>query len=207
VHDELFPYAKKRILNFLSEHGESPEVKECIEQVKATVLAEENILLKNSEVGLKLQDWIRIDRKHPALKNIQGLIWETGYSIGDIKGHVYDDVLPALLKWKNQGLTLAVYSSGSIKAQHLIFQYSIKGDLRPYFSSYFDTAVGNKREQASYENIIKALKCKPADVLFLSDIKEELDAAKMVGMNTIQLVRNKDVVVGSHKSVSSFIDI
>ncbi len=207
VHDELFPYSQKRLLSFLEQNHENDEIEDCLNQVKKTVLEENGLSINNEESGLKLLDWIKSDRKHPALKNLQGLIWETGYSSGEIKGHIYDDVLPNLEKWKKAGITLAVYSSGSIKAQYLIFQYSIKGNLRPYFSHHFDTGVGNKREEKSYENIVKLLNCSPQDVLFLSDIKEELDAARRVGLQTIQLVRKNDVVTGDHRIVATFSEI
>lgn len=113
----------------------------------------------------------------------------------------------ALKKWQDAGLSLGVYSSGSVKAQHLIFEFSTEGNLRPYFSQHFDTAVGHKRETTSYSNIANLLKLDPSDILFLSDIKEELDAARLVGMRTIQLVRQNDVIVGDHKTVTSFSEI
>lgn len=191
VHDVLFPFAKERLANFVQENSSKKEIKE---------------ILSGTSVE-ELLHWIDIDKKEPALKNLQGHIWEEGYILGQIKGHVYPDVLPALKKWKEAGIGLGVYSSGSVKAQHLIFEFSSEGNLRPYFSHHFDTGVGHKRETQSYVNIAKKLQLNPQDILFLSDIKEELDAARNAGMKTIQLVRQDDVVLGDHKSVRNFSEI
>lgn len=201
VHDTLFPFSIERLKSFVAKNADKKEVQNILEQVK------EQKTISNDEACDILLGWIKADLKHPALKNLQGLIWEEGYVSGEIKGHIYDDVLPALEKWKENRLSLAVYSSGSVKAQHLIFQYSTAGNLRGFFSNHFDTAVGNKREKESYMNISKQLKVAPEQILFLSDIKEELDAAKEAGMLTTQLVRQSDVIVGSHPSVKSFTEI
>lgn len=191
VHDVLFPFAKERLASFVQENSGKKEIKE---------------ILSGTSVE-ELLHWIDIDKKEPALKNLQGHIWEEGYVLGQIKGHVYSDVLPALKKWKEAGIGLGVYSSGSVKAQHLIFEFSTAGNLRPYFSHHFDTGVGHKRETQSYVNIADKLQFPPQDILFLSDIKEELDAARKAGMKTIQLVRQDDVVVGDHKTVRNFSEI
>ncbi|NOT80966.1 MAG: acireductone synthase [Bacteriovoracaceae bacterium] len=204
VHDELFPYSKERMSEFLKQNYEKPEVIKCIDQVKDTVLNEQNKMMTNIEVSEQLIEWINLDRKHPALKELQGLIWEKGYESGEIKGHVYEDVMPALKKWKDNGITLAIYSSGSVKAQKLLFQYSTKGNLLSFFSHQFDTAVGNKREVSSYKKIATELNCLASDILFLSDIKEELDAAREAGMKTIQLVRDDQVIIGNHPQAKSF---
>ncbi len=207
VHDELFPYSAKHLENFILKNINQPDVVDCLEQTIRTVNEEEKIVIDSSAAIHKLLQWIKEDRKHPALKSLQGKIWKIGYESGEIKGHIYDDVLANLEKWTKAGLKLAVYSSGSVQAQHLIFQYSIQGNLRPFFSHHFDTRVGNKREKDSYENISKELNVSPSEILFLSDIKEELDAARSVGMKTIQLVRKSDVITGDHKTVTSFSEI
>ena len=178
-----------------------------MKHTKATAKAETQKYISDDEATDLLLHWIKTDRKHPALKDLQGLIWEGGYVSGQIKGHVYKDVPVALKAWKEAGLTLGVYSSGSVKAQHLIFEFSTEGNLRPYFSNHFDTAVGHKREVASYSNISNLLKVEPSEILFLSDIKEELDAAREAGMQTIQLVRQNDVVIGDHKTARDFSEI
>ena len=207
VHETLFPFAKENLKRFVTANISKTEVQDVLNQTKKTALEEDKKELNDDEACDLLLLWIKNDRKHAALKNLQGLIWEEGYTSGEIKGHIYKDVPVALKQWKDAGLTLGVYSSGSVKAQHLILEFSTEGNLRPYFSNHFDTAVGHKRETASYSNIAKLLKLDPADILFLSDIKEELDAARNAGMNTIQLVRQNDVVTGDHKTVTSFNEI
>jgi enolase-phosphatase E1 len=207
VHEVLFPFSKKHLVSFVKKHSSRTDVKNILEATKASALKENQKTINDQEACELLLHWIETDRKHPALKDLQGLIWEEGYASGEIKGHVYRDVLPALKAWKNAGLTLGVYSSGSVKAQHLIFEHSTEGNLRPFFSNHFDTAVGHKREVGSYKNIAGELKLSPSDILFLSDIKEELDAAFEAGMKTIQLVRQDDVIVGDHLVARDFSEI
>lgn len=208
VHDVLFPYSRKLLKEYVLKNAALPEVASAISLTKETV-KEENQKFINSteEVCDQLLEWIRIDRKHPALKSLQGDIWEFGYKSGEIKAHVYTDVPLKLKEWKDAGLDLGVYSSGSVKAQHLLFEYSIAGNLRHFFSAHFDTKVGHKREKASYDKIAAELKLEAKDILFLSDIKEELDAAREAGMNTCQLVRQNDVVIGNHQTANTFSDV
>jgi enolase-phosphatase E1 len=116
-------------------------------------------------------------------------LWERGYKNGDLKGHVYPDVAPKLEEWKASGLSMGVFSSGSVAAQKLIFGYSVAGDLTPYFSAYFDTRTGGKRETETYRRIAAELQLPAWDILFLSDIKEELEAADAAGCQTVQLLR------------------
>lgn len=207
VHETLFPYAHENLKRFVAANLNKADVQDILNQTKKTALEEDKKELNDDEACDLLLHWIKTDRKHSALKNLQGLIWEEGYASGEIKGHIYKDVPVVLKTWKDAGLTLGVYSSGSVKAQHLIFEFSTEGNLRPYFSNHFDTAVGHKRETASYSNIANLLKLDPVDILFLSDIKEELDAARTAGMKTIQLVRQNDVVIGDHKTAASFSEI
>ena len=207
VHETLFPFAKDNLKSFVAKNLNRTDVQEILNQTKLTALEEEQKKLNDDESCDLLLQWIKIDRKHPALKNLQGLIWEQGYASGEIKGHIYNDVPKSLQIWKDKGIKLGVYSSGSVKAQHLIFEFSTEGNLRPYLSNHFDTAVGHKRETTSYLEIAKMLKLNPSEILFLSDIKEELDAARLAKMQTIQLVRQEDVILGDHKMVSSFSEI
>lgn len=207
VHEVLFPFAKKRLKDFVAENSSKKEVLESLALTKATVWDENQKKINDEEAVEQLLTWIAEDRKHPALKSLQGYIWEEGYASGSIKGHVYEDVPMALKIWSEAGLKLGVYSSGSVKAQHLIFEYSTAGNLRSYFSNHFDTAVGHKREKQSYENIAHQLKLPADQILFLSDIKEELDAAQEAGMKTVQLVRLENVILGNHTQVKSFSDI
>ncbi|MES2288748.1 MAG: acireductone synthase [Pseudomonadota bacterium] len=175
VHDVLFPYARARLPAWVAKHGGD--------------LAQ-------------LNAWMDADAKVTELKEIQGKIWAEGYAAGELKGHVYPDAAEALRRWHGEGLTLAVFSSGSVAAQKLIFGHSDQGDLSPLFSGWFDTTTGPKREARSYVLIADALGVSPADVLFLSDISGETDAAKAAGMQALLIDREK-----GQGDVASFAEI
>lgn len=189
VYDILFPYFR----NHISEVKDLTQNSEVQQAIKKTVeLAEslENKKIRSiDEVLDTLLRWSMEDRKVTPLKTLQGILWEKGYKNGEIQGHVYPDVAPALRKWKEQDLELGVFSSGSVSAQKLIFGYSEVGDLKPFFSNYFDTTTGGKRETETYTSICGILDLKPEEILFLSDISEELEAAQAAGLQTVQLTR------------------
>jgi enolase-phosphatase E1 len=127
------------------------------------------------------------------------MIWEEGYASGALKGDLYPDVAPALRAWAGVGVRLAVYSSGSVAAQKLIFGHSVAGDLAPLFAAFFDTRIGAKREAASYAAIAAELGVPPAALLFLSDVEAELDAAAASGLDTCQIVRAEDATMPSDR--------
>ena len=129
------------------------------------------------------------DRKSTGLKSLQGKIWEEGYRTNDLRGEVYPDVPPALERWRRQGVDVAIFSSGSVQAQRSLFRNTTAGDLTRFIRAYFDTTIGPKREPGSYARIAAALERAPSEVLFLSDIGEELDAARTAGMQTALCVR------------------
>jgi enolase-phosphatase E1 len=139
-----------------------------------------------------LQGMIDQDRKHTALKALQGMIWLDGYRSQDFTAHVYPDVAPQLQAWHAAGHRLAVYSSGSVAAQKLLFGNSDAGDLLPLFNAFFDTEVGHKRDADSYLLIADRLNRSTGDILFLSDVVAELDAARDAGMRTALLDRLDD---------------
>jgi enolase-phosphatase E1 len=186
VHTSLFPYARAHLRGFLREHAGDPLVQALIDDVEAVVGWDLSI----DEAAATLEQWIDEDRKATPLKTLQGMIWKTGYQAGELKGHVYADTPEFLRRWHQQGLQLYVYSSGSVEAQKLIFGHSDAGDLTSLFSGYFDTQVGGKREAGSYRAILERIAMPGSQVLFLSDIGEELDAARAAGMQTCQLVRD-----------------
>jgi enolase-phosphatase E1 len=189
VYDVLFPYFREH-LNELSELSEEEEVKKAIEQTIDLALKEEHLHLETvDEVIEQWKQWSLADKKITPLKTIQGVLWKKGYEEGTIKGHVYPDVEPALRKWKSIGIDLGVFSSGSVKAQKLLFGHSDSGNLLPFFTAYFDTTTGTKRESSTYTTIAEQLNLSTSEILFLSDIREELEAAEHAGMKTIQLVR------------------
>lgn len=189
VYEVLFPYFRANIL--LLKNHPSPSVKQALSETKKLALEMEHISLNTEEEVLAhLLKWCNEDKKITPLKTLQGILWKQGYESGELKGHVYDDVPLALKSWNEAGINLGVFSSGSVHAQQLIFGYSIFGDLRPYFSDYFDTKIGGKREVVTYQKIAKLLNLAPNEILFLSDMKEELEAAKESDFQTIQLVRS-----------------
>lgn len=204
VHDVLFPYSSARLPSFVASSEDDPAVQQCLADTIATVREEKGKVLDTDGAVEQLLRWIEEDRKHPALKTIQGLIWRHGYESGAYKGAVYDDVKPALERWKKAGRELGVYSSGSVAAQKLLFAHSSAGDLSPLFSCYFDTAVGGKREPAAYANILKEVRRSGGEVLFLSDVAAELDAAAQVGVETIQLVRPGITATDRHRTAPDF---
>jgi enolase-phosphatase E1 len=204
VHQVLFPYAAERLSEFVNTNTRSTEVQHCLNQVKETVETEDQRAIGKAEAIETLLQWIKTDRKHSALKQLQGLIWKIGFEEGHYQGHVYPDVPVALERWKQQGLGLGIYSSGSVQAQQLLFSYSVFGDLTPYFSHYFDTEVGGKKEVQSYQNISQSLNLHPSDILFLSDVVAELNAAKAAGFQVTQLLRSKSMQAGSHPTATDF---
>jgi len=202
VSDVLFPYAKERIRSFIIENQTQPEVAKQIEAVREEI---SNNSASIESVADALEEWIEQDKKITPLKALQGLIWRTGYEDGSLKGHLYPEVKSVLESWVQQGMMLYVYSSGSVAAQKLLFGYSEQGDLTPLFNGYFDTNIGGKKEPESYAAICHQLSLDPKDVLFLSDIKAELDAAALAGVQTIALDRQCICDgFGSHPFVHDF---
>lgn len=201
VHEVLFPYARQHMADFIAASAESPEVREQLDAV-ATEVGHE---LSEQQTVLTLLQWIEQDRKVTPLKALQGMIWERGYQQGDFQGHVYPDACAKLLEWQSQGLRLYVYSSGSVAAQKLLFGYSVFGDITPFFSGYFDTRIGGKREMDSYRRIVEAIGLPADQILFLSDISQELDAARLAGLHTCQLLRDEKTVADtSHPQAIDF---
>jgi enolase-phosphatase E1 len=185
VRDVLFPYAHKALPDFVARHGHDPEVRRWLD---AAALDIGGVVDDDCIVEI-LQQWIDEDRKHTALKALQGIIWKEGYARGDYTAHVYPDAPRKLREWHQAGLPLFVYSSGSVPAQKLFFAHTDAGDLTPLFSGYFDTEIGGKREPASYARILEAIGQQGPEVLFLSDVEAELDAAAARGLRTTLLVR------------------
>ena len=210
VKDVLFPYAHRALPEFVRLHGDEPEVRRWLD----TAAIDAGNVCQDPMLVEVLQGWIDEDRKHPALKALQGMIWADGYAESAFAAHVYRDAVTALRHWREQNHPIYVYSSGSVTAQKLLFGHSAAGNLLDIFSGFFDTSVGGKREPQSYRNIIAELGCKPADVLFLSDVVEELDAAREAGMTTVLVDRRDDYpaprhgeACHGHRRVESFADI
>jgi enolase-phosphatase E1 len=201
VKDVLFPYARERMADFVRGHVKDAAVTRWLDEVRQVA----GSALSNDEVIAQLIRWIDEDKKITPLKALQGMIWEDGYKKGDFKGHMYEDAVRHLQKWKDAGIRLYVYSSGSVLAQKLLFAHTGFGDLTPLFSGYFDTNIGGKREADSYRKIAESIGIAPADTLFLSDIREELDAAQAAGMQTWWLVRDGTLEAkATHRQIRNF---
>jgi len=150
------------------------------------------------------------DVKATGLKQLQGLIWEAGFTSGELKAHVYDDVPPALSAWNQAGLDLRVYSSGSVQAQKLFFGHTIAGNLLPLFRGHYDTTTGPKKQSSSYTAIAAAFALPPQEILFLSDVPAELEAAKEAGLQTALVLRPGNAAVKpghGHQEIGSFAEI
>ena len=190
VHGQLFPYAREHLVGFLAQHASDPDVRADLSD-----LAQENLLETAPhfppfsgeaavEAAISYLHWLmEHDRKSTALKSIQGKIWKAGYESGQLVGTVFPDVPQAFRRWtgRDNPARIAIYSSGSIEAQQLIFRHSSAGDLTPYISAWFDTRTGPKTSSESYRAIADAMSLTPGQILFVSDLPRELDAAGEAG--------------------------
>ncbi len=200
VKDTLFPYAYNNLPDYVWDH--EGEIAALLDDVRTE---ENNPDLSTAEVIEVLLRYIDEDQKITPLKELQGLIWEKGYKDGALMGHVYDDAVAGLKRWKEQGIDLYIYSSGSVRAQKLLFGHTKAGDLTSLFSGYFDTTTGRKNETESYAKIAAAIGLPVHEILFLSDSTEEISAAAAAGMNVVILDREKSLFDGlGHTIVHSF---
>lgn len=207
VKNVLFPYARRALPTFVRHHGREPEVRRWLDTAALDI---GGVVSDNCLVEL-LQQWIDEDRKHTALKALQGMIWRSGYANGAFHAHMYPDAVAQLQAWHASGHAIYVYSSGSVAAQRMFFGYTEAGDLTPLFSGFFDTELGGKREPQSYRNIVAEIGDNPDNILFLSDVVEELDAARDAGLATALLDRIEDYpeprlgdACNGHRRVTSF---
>ncbi|WP_066650890.1 MULTISPECIES: acireductone synthase [Sphingomonas] len=191
VADVLFPYARERLGSYCAAHPD--EVAPILAEVEA---------IESGDPIATMTRWIDEDRKITPLKTLQGLIWDAGFREGAFKGHIYPDAVAGLRRWHAAGLKLYVFSSGSVAAQKLIFGFSEAGDLTPLFSGYFDTTTGPKREAVAYVRIAEAIGLPPGEILFLSDVAAETDAAKAAGMQALLIDR-----AGGAADIASFDEI
>jgi enolase-phosphatase E1 len=205
VKDVLFPYARAHLAAFMREHAQDAGVALQLDAVRGEA---GDPAMSQEAVIDQLIAWIDQDRKITPLKALQGMIWENGYRNGDFQGHIYADAEQALYDWQARGLALYVYSSGSVQAQKLLFAHTGSGDLTSLFDGYFDTTVGGKQDTGSYRVIAAAIGIAPAEILYLSDIRAELDAAAAAGCRTVWLVRDASPDPhAAHRQVRDFQDI
>ncbi|KAG2204318.1 hypothetical protein INT47_009360 [Mucor saturninus] len=225
VKETLFPYVTSGLTQFLNRTWDMPELKQQVEllrvQAQKDVQDKQHAVLIPTESEASVQEvkdavietihWqMKADRKIGALKSFQGFMWKEGYESGVLRGVVYDDVVPALEKWKAEGKTIYIYSSGSVPAQKLLVGYSSKGDLMPFFSGYFDTSVGLKTETESYRNIAKQInkENETGSILFVTDNIHEIVAATEAGYQVVISDRPGNAPLGPEskqfKIVTSF---
>lgn len=216
VNKTLFPFARDQMREFV--RSNILEIRDEIAQLRAEDAEDRakglfrEIFDENGDdsVSSYLQFLIDVDRKSTPLKSIQGKIWQKGYESGELVSQIFDDVPKALKRWKEQRKTIAIYSSGSVLAQKLIFRYSNHGDLTPFIDRYFDTNIGHKRETESYRKIAAELGHPARDMIFVSDIAEELDAAGAAGIQTVLSVRKGNTNTGGetrHPAIDTFADL
>ncbi len=229
VSEVLFPYAREQLLPYLQQHQEEESIRTLLAEVQAAWLSDktpEAICLakrlpsqlkhgqSNNQAELSPEEacvylhWlIQQDRKLTALKDLQGLIWEEGYQKNQLIAPLFPDVPPALHRWHQKGIGLAVYSSGSIQAQKLLYSHTNAGDLSHLFTQWFDTRTGAKDQPESYAKIASHLHAKPQDILFVSDAPNELAAARTAQMMTTFSCRpgNPHQEAGSdHPTINTF---
>ena len=225
VYNTLFPYAREHVAEFLINNFESQPVQDAVGELRR---AWEGDARAHSECPPWLADtrhteiasaaaycrWlIERDRKSTPLKSLQGMIWQAGYQSGELRGHVYPDVPPAFARWKKQGKTISIFSSGSVLAQKLIFAHAVSesgtANLTGFITSYFDTTTGPKKEAESYRKIAAALRVPAGAVLFLSDSVAELEAARSARIVTALSARPENPPVGpnAHPVIRSFDEV
>lgn len=199
VHDVLFSYARTHVNDYLAKHAEADDVRKDIELLREEHAGDvrngkQPPPLSTSPTDLdSVVDYVNwlidLDRKSTGLKSLQGKIWHEGYADGRLRSQVFPDVAPALARWRVTGLTISIFSSGSVLAQQLLFAHTEAGDLTSFISNYFDTSVGRKGEAESYRRIAETIGLSPGEVLFVSDVVSELSAASEAGMKTVLSIR------------------
>ena len=207
VYDVLFPYARSAMPTWVEQHADEPVTRKAIVEVAEQLGVDPT---DTAAIVAQLVSWIDQDVKAAPLKTLQGLIWQEGYSRGELTSHMFDDVPPALAAWHSSGIPLVIYSSGSVAAQKALFAHAPDGDLDALIDANFDiTTAGPKRERDSYVRIAQALSAQPEQLLFLSDIQEELDAAHAAGWQVVGVLRDGEAqaTANAEPLVSSFSEL
>jgi enolase-phosphatase E1 len=220
VTQVLYPYARTHLRAHLEGHRDSPEYLALLAAFRrehaADAAAGEPVppwADETADAWPSVQayaEWLMDrDRKSPALKELQGDIWETGYQRGELAGQVYEDVPRAFQRWQSEGVRLGIFSSGSVPAQRCLFRGSTAGDLSPFLHWYFDTHTGSKQDPESYRRIAAEVSEAPPRILFVSDIAGELNAARAAGLATTLIVRPGNIPQPphDHRVVQSFDEI
>ena len=220
VYDVLFPFARTHLREYLQSPANADQLREPLRRLREEWLVDPDHGPAKAQdhgpakaghyVPAEYVEWLMDrDRKSPGLKLLQGQIWEEGYRCGALTGEVFPDVPPALERWRDTPVDIAIYSSGSVLAQRLIFSTTTHGDLTPFISRFFDTAVGAKSSPDSYRRIAADLGCPPDRMLFVSDVTIELEAARSAGCQVLLCVRpgNRPQPKHSFAEISTFDEI
>jgi len=204
VHEVLFSYARSHLRDYLSTHFDFESVRQDLQALRAEG---GNFRDEIDSVVAHINQLIDADRKSTGLKSLQGKIWQEGYADGTLRAQVYPDVAPALARWRVAGLSVNIFSSGSVLAQQLLFAHTEAGDLTPFINDYFDTTVGKKDDVESYRRIAKTLNLPASEILFVSDVVVELAAAREAGMKTVLSLRPGNPPqesAGQYQTIDSF---
>ena len=204
VHDELFSYAREHVREFLAANSPAEDIALLREEHAIDVKEGHN---PPTELAAYVEWLISLDRKSTGLKSLQGKIWRQGYVEGSLQSQVFADVAPAFARWRERGLRISIFSSGSVLAQQLLFAHTEAGDLTPFIESYFDTTVGKKGEAESYRRIADVMGLEPEEILFVSDVVAELEAANQAGMKTLLSIRPGNAQAERYPSIRSFDEI
>ncbi|MFA5958273.1 acireductone synthase [Hyphomicrobium sp.] len=199
VRDTLFPYSRDRLKDFVSTNLASPVVQDILTQAEA--------LADGGDAVTALLDWQERDVKAPPLKALQGLIWESGYRSGAFRSPIFPDAFLAVKQWKAASLPIYIYSSGSVQAQLLFFEFNVEGDVQPLFSGYFDTTIGPKNGASSYLRISEQIGASPGDIVFFSDNEKELQAARAAALQTVHVVKGETLYHPDFLGISDFCDV
>ncbi len=212
VYDTLFPYIRSHVGLFLEAKWDDDAVQADVTELSAQArqdlddgvkdapqIPDEASSSERLKATLDNIHWqMDSDRKTTGLKSLQGKIWRDGYLTGELKGHIYPDVEPALQRWSAAGIPVYIYSSGSVAAQRLLFGHSERGDLTHLLSGYFDTTTGPKKVEASYTQIAKDIGAEPSSLLFVTDHIDEARAARAAGLEALLSIRPGNAELPEH---------
>jgi enolase-phosphatase E1 len=218
VHNVLFPYARRELAGYLERNIAALALRRALRRMAADARATSlRAWCPYPWPSPAAREWLigevyrlmDADAKQTGLKQLQGLIWQTGYRNGTLRSHVFPDVPARLRDWASAGIPVRIYSSGSVAAQKLFFAHTEAGDLTGLLSGYYDTTIGSKRESASYRAIAQDVQVTPEELLFLSDVPEELDAAQQAGLATglVERPGNPPAPPTQHPRVYSFDEV
>lgn len=217
VHDVMFPFVTRNLSSFLdSTWGQAETIAACERIAKDAGFESLEAWQKATGKGprelveVQIAELMRGDVKATGLKAMQGLVWQAGFDSGELIAPIYEDVLPQLELWRQAGIDIRIYSSGSIAAQKLFFGHTQNGNVLACFSGHYDTTIGGKKDSESYQKIAADIGVKPADILFVSDLEGELEAARAAGVQVAAAIRpgNKPLSeTADFPRISSFAEI